>query len=1341
MGGCRLPLDCDYNAKLAMDLDPSAKAVTLPTQVRRRPAPDRAGPLTRDAMQAAVGARYQLQRELGRGAFGVVWLAHDHQATEPCCIKFLWPEHAAGFPLVRFKREFRTARRLQHPSCVRVFEFGHRDDLWFFSMEYVAGPSLAKAQQLLGDVRAVAAVGQQILAALDKAHSRAIIHRDIKPHNILIAPATAPHGLPVAKLGDFGIARVGDLDDDDRVRALRGSLPYMAPELVVDGISDVRCDLYSLGITLYQLLSGGHPLGKASAFTDWLALIRSGQMRSLSDAAPAVPDAVARVVMRLCARDPRDRYRSAAQAYDDLAAWLTSTGGPLPDLPDLQRGPYLAAPRLVGRDSAKQQIDDFLAANLAGSAARSGATAPVLLLSGPPGVGKSRLLSWLLRASDAYGPAVLLGQCRTEVGAPFEAIAPIVSRLPQLGRQSAQRSAEVDLTQSNDAPAADLPLAPAAPAAPSRLSTAVSDRSSSDFGSGSSASGTAPPQPDGQKLRQLLHQLSDQLVAAVVRQPAVLVLEDAQWSDAETLDLLTMWARSIAAHRAEGQDLNVALVVTHRPVPADSKLAEVAAALVAEGRACTIALDELGPDATAALAGELLMHPSDEQLGTVCRQLFGDRPVTPMYVAQVLQLLMARGYLTRPGQAWSGLWDFSRIDQTRPIVPATLTDAIGERAARLSIDTKALLAAAAVLGRRFALQTASTVAGVDDDLARDCVEEAERSGFVADDPTRADGDGFAFSHDRFREALYQTLDGEQRRHLHGAAAAALLGQSPRKGRDVAADLAHHYHCADLHEPAFQFSCLAADQAMRHHHGSRAAQLYAWAVQHAEASGRPVTSRLLERLGDAAGLALDVDRAQAAYWRILASSPPRLQRMRIFLRLGQLHHRAQHSDLAWRNYDRVIAAGLPGMVRPAATRWLFVLATTLVLAACPLPVIVSWHRLVLGRRGRRSAKLVQQASLSACLQAFHNGRPGKGLQYGVIAIVSGFRKRTATRDAGFAISAAFMQMFSGMFGAEARARRWAARGAGVATDSWDLQERQFYHHARGGAALWLAQEEPAIAELQAAFALATDSKDPLYVEVTTRLLCAAYLFLCRFDQLIATTRGLRRFARQEGLDSLESTLLFWEFLAHGYHGDVDASARALAQLQAIPEDLLREDEMAKQARSLFELWLEAAVQGPSAALAQRVLDIQDDFERRPISQPVVTVTGHLFGLALAIATRLDPLPADLRRRLARVRHRRRPLETLGRWRQPCWLINYAIYDAMIGKQRRASKELNAALEIFRRHNPPSPRKFFCALGEMAFPAGSTLAQRCTESLAELAANRPDTGVLIERQRRILRGVTN
>jgi predicted Ser/Thr protein kinase len=275
--------------------------------------------------------RYEIQREIGRGGYSVVYLARDRKLGTDVAIKLLVPPPAAArLARERMRREVQSVRSLAHPNVVQVFDFGDDGPWSFIVMEYVAGPDLLVQVREHGVMEAerAAAVGRDVAAALALAHRRGILHRDVKPQNILLDPSGG------ARLTDFGSARLSDQATVTATGGMVGTPDYAAPEVLAGARGDARADVYGLGLSLYYALTGALPR-RPSAHLPPARAARGHSARAANGAVPAWLDAV---VARATVADPEDRF-SGAQA---LAAALEAHDGAAVE-PALPRGePCLA---------------------------------------------------------------------------------------------------------------------------------------------------------------------------------------------------------------------------------------------------------------------------------------------------------------------------------------------------------------------------------------------------------------------------------------------------------------------------------------------------------------------------------------------------------------------------------------------------------------------------------------------------------------------------------------------------------------------------------------------------------------------------------------------------------------------------------------------------------------------------------------------------------------------------------------------------------------------------------------------------------------------------------------
>ena len=324
---------------------------------------------------ASVGVpmlgRYQIDREIGKGAMGVVYLGRDPKIGRVVAIKTLaLGQEFEGDALIdaraRFFREAETAGRLQHPNIVTIFDAGEEHDLAYIAMEFLKGQDLTHAcgQDRLLPVPTVLSIAARVADALDYAHAHNVVHRDIKPANIMF-----DRGTDAVKVTDFGIARITD-SSKTRTGLVLGTPSFMSPEQLAGKKVDGRSDLYSLGITLFQLLTGTLPLRGAS-MTELMHKIASVEAPDVRQLRPELSAAVAKVVALSLQKRPEARYQTGRQFAADLRQALAG---------DAQSSPE-AVVYDADRDATGREMADFQETVMEPPAVRGAAAPPI---SGAP---------------------------------------------------------------------------------------------------------------------------------------------------------------------------------------------------------------------------------------------------------------------------------------------------------------------------------------------------------------------------------------------------------------------------------------------------------------------------------------------------------------------------------------------------------------------------------------------------------------------------------------------------------------------------------------------------------------------------------------------------------------------------------------------------------------------------------------------------------------------------------------------------------------------------------------------------------------------------------------------
>jgi beta-lactam-binding protein with PASTA domain/tRNA A-37 threonylcarbamoyl transferase component Bud32 len=275
-----------------------------------------------DARATVFNDRYELHRKLARGGMSDVYLARDLLLDRPVAVKVLFPEYARDPTFVeRFRREARAAANLNHPNIVAIYDWGEQSGTYFIVMEYVEGRSLSDIIRADGPLhpRRSAEITADVAAALGFAHRNGVVHRDVKPGNVIISPSGQ------VKVADFGIAQAisGGADQSNLTQAgaVMGTATYFSPEQAQGKPVDPRSDLYSLGCVLFEMLTTRPPFGGDTPVAIAYQHVQSpAPLPSASGV--MVPSALEAITMQLLAKDPGDRYASAEDLRADLRNYL-----------------------------------------------------------------------------------------------------------------------------------------------------------------------------------------------------------------------------------------------------------------------------------------------------------------------------------------------------------------------------------------------------------------------------------------------------------------------------------------------------------------------------------------------------------------------------------------------------------------------------------------------------------------------------------------------------------------------------------------------------------------------------------------------------------------------------------------------------------------------------------------------------------------------------------------------------------------------------------------------------------------------------------------------------------
>jgi len=844
--------------------------------------------------------------QLGHGAETAVYRVRRHGAEY--ALKVLSTADP-GAALATVRREAALLGCIGHPLLPRIFEVGETAAGPYLILEYIDGSALSELLRYgrLDEPTAVR-LAIDLVGPLTAAHRAGLVHRDVKPDNVLVDRSGT------ARLIDFGLAARGGAHDD----RVAGTPRYSAPEQTgmlkrpVDG----RSDLYALGVLLFECVTGQAPY----AVEDAGELIRRHATAPVPDARAVCPDVsptMAAIIATLMAKDPDDRYQSGDGLLTDLHRLAAHPGATFPVGTDRRPVQPLGPELLVGRDQEVITLANrwLRARDGAGGAA---------VVEGPAGAGKTRLVRELTTAVASDGDLVLYGKCVPDDPVPLAPLRAAVERYLRTVERLPGPDRDAAVQRLRRAAGRGGPLL-------RTLSPLLGDLVQ------------APEIGELNRQEQFVTAVAAFLVGLADEfQGAVLHIDDVQWLDGPTRRVLQQ-----VTSRLTGTPL---LVIATSRDDADS----------------AAALDRFGADMDATLDTRIPLRPLDRDavtrlvaahLGAV--QLPGEQVAelaeraggNPFTVGEYVRAVFDAGLVT-PG--WDG-WRLDRAGLDRIEKSGDAADLVLQRIDGLGAESRRLLAAGATGGRWFATELVAAACGIDPRRARALLAEAESRRLV----TAAGTDGYRFGHDRIREALLAGLDAAARRRLHQDLAEVLDAAALGDPGYVYAT-ARHYALGEIDrrpERVYVTGFAAGRLALAEHAPAEAREFLAVAARSAEAAGIPPQPGFLLALGTSCARTGRFEDALRHLDQALRSDPDGLRRAEILAQVAQVHNGAWSPDRAF----EAVRRGLAELGTPLPGGRLALAVTTL--ASVLLGLVVGRTRVGFGAaRGRRRERHRLQAVL-------------------------------------------------------------------------------------------------------------------------------------------------------------------------------------------------------------------------------------------------------------------------------------------------------------------------------------------------------------------------------------------
>jgi predicted ATPase len=725
-------------------------------------------------------AGYEILSLLGRGGMGVVYKARQHSLDRPVALKLL-PEQCARDPvwLARFRREARTASALNHPHICTIYDTGECAGRPFLSMELVEGQTL---ETLVGRRLAVEELARllgQAARALAAAHAAGVVHRDIKPANLMVRDDG------IVKVLDFGLARrlpmsgvrrslSSSIGTDPGTRV--GTLLYMSPEQARSESVDAATDIFSLGIVLYELVTGRHPFQADSDVGVLHAIVAQAPVppARLNPEIPAFLDAL---IQHMLAKDSRLRPTAL-----EVEATLTQVAVRVTARPGSQPAGMGRRPT-VGRQLER-------AALRTGFEKAASSRGLILCVTGEPGLGKTTLVESFLEELAATGQtwSIARGRCSERL-AGAEAYLPFLEALDSLllGAESASAAQAMKLL----APTWYVQLAPLAVDDPSLARVLAEAKEASQ-------------ERRKRELGIFLSEMSRQ-------RPLVLFLDDVHWADPSSVDLLAYLGSKCAEWR-------LLLVLTYRPsdlLRTQHPFGPVKLELQGRGICHEIALPFLSrDDFDRYLALAFAGHEFPEELAAV---LYARTEGSPLFMVDLLCYLRDRGVIIQD----HGRWALVRaVPDLQHELPDSVRGMIQRKVDQLSSADRHLLMAASVQGPEFDSAVAAHLLGREAVDVEERLEVLERVHIMVrlvrehTFPDRMTTLRYVFVHSLYQNALYAALQPTRKAEWSAAAAQALLGHYGEKSAALAFELAMLFEAARDRERAADHYLAAAGNAAR-----------------------------------------------------------------------------------------------------------------------------------------------------------------------------------------------------------------------------------------------------------------------------------------------------------------------------------------------------------------------------------------------------------------------------------------------------------------------------------------------------------------------------------------------
>jgi tetratricopeptide (TPR) repeat protein/tRNA A-37 threonylcarbamoyl transferase component Bud32 len=765
------------------------------------------------SLEHLQNGRYAVLKKLGEGGKGVVYKARDTVLNRVVAIKMLKSAVTSEEAYSRFMREAQAVGKLNHPNIVSIHDIGKEGDKQFFVLEFIDGMSL---RELMGtypegkcDTQTVLRASIDVCNALQYAHSQGVLHRDVKPENILITQEGT------AKLMDFGLAKMLGQPSITQDGIIVGTVAYVAPEIALGKGADARSDLYSLGAVIYEMVTGKSPFPGEDPVKIIFSHIHDYPV-SPSRLNPKVPQALSECIMKLLGKEPAKRYQSAA---DLLKVLRDIAEGFLREAYVPVHKPAIVVP--AARPSAVKEVqlidrvEEMTILREAVDRTVRG-EGGLVFLYGEPGIGKTRLSRELGAYARLRGMQVLYGRCpalfRMDGVPPYILWKEVIKDYlevctpEQLYRVIGFYPSEVsklvpELKQKLGAVPQSLPLNP-------------------------------------EQERDRLFEAVTQFISNISKEtPLLVVLDDLQWTDPSSLLLLHYLARGVYREP-------LLLLGAYRDTDIDEThpLSPVLAELNRERLLKSAQLKRMSFDDVSEMIKHILEQ--DDVSKEFCELVYEKTRGNPFFVEEVIKSLMEEEVIYREEDKWK-IKEVSRIE-----FPKTVKSVIKKRVSRLDEECQNVLTMASFVGNDFSFEAICGVTGFEEDKLLELMEKMLKTGLVKERVIRGE-DMYCFADIIVRDVVHEEVSHLRHKKLHSVVGNALEKVYAKKIDEHLGELAYHFLEGSDKDKALDYFLKAGEKAQKIYAHNEAFSYLQHALELLEEKEDNIEqrARIMERLGD------------------------------------------------------------------------------------------------------------------------------------------------------------------------------------------------------------------------------------------------------------------------------------------------------------------------------------------------------------------------------------------------------------------------------------------------------------------------------------------------------------